>query len=338
VSQQPPSSDAPAPGWGPPQGSPAPAPGAPPPGPVPPAGPGAPGPVPPGPPPGPAAPGPYQPGPIGQPPGGSGGGRAGLVVVLVLVLAVVGVGAFVLLSGDDDDGSGGGGGGRGDGPEEVAVRYVEALAEGDCDALRETMTVPDELAREWDEQCAQLVDLVERDADDVPVEVLSTELEEESGDRATVAVEYRTRGGDTDTVDLAVVRRDGRWLVDAMLFEPQGPDDVSDDVDDGWGDPADRLPDPNPELSSPTDPWDAGDDEVAVDPGPPTSPPLDDPQIDDDPTLEAHARACHDGDMWACDELWYSTDLNSELEAYAETCGGRVPEGGLGGDCEDVLG
>ena len=232
MSQQQPPPPGPAPGWGPPQsGQSSPQPAR--------AHPG-------GPPPGPGAPGPFQPGPLGQPPGGPGGRRTGRVVALLLVLAVVGVGAFVLLSGDDDgDGGGGGGpGGGGGGPEGGAARFVEAALDGDCDTVRETLLVPDEMARRWDEACAELVEGFDRDADHVPVELLSTRLVDESGDEATVEVEYRTRGGGTRTDELDVVRRGDRWLVD-LVFDPVvvdgpvGPGDL-DGIDDEWGDPADR--------------------------------------------------------------------------------------------------
>lgn len=48
--------------------------------------------------------------------------------------------------------------------------------------------------------------------------------------------------------------------------------------------------------------------------------------------------ACADGSMTACDELWMMTPVGSDLEAYAETCGGRDPAGGHQGSCEEDLG
>lgn len=43
--------------------------------------------------------------------------------------------------------------------------------------------------------------------------------------------------------------------------------------------------------------------------------------------------ACADGSMSACDELWARTPVDSDLEAYAGTCGGRDPAGGHAGTC-----
>src|SRR5690606_30899293 len=112
----------------------------------------------------------------------------------------------------------------------------------------------------------------------------------------------------------------GRWLVD-LTFDPGPPADPSDAAD---------LPDDIelPDIGMP------GDD---VEAGPATPPPLDDPQIDDDPTLETYAQGCYDGDMVACDDLYWSTDIGSELEEYAMSCGGRL-DPYYGGDCEDTLG
>lgn len=71
-----------------------------------------------------------------------------------------------------------------------------------------------------------------------------------------------------------------------------------------------------------------GADTVLV---PPTAPPLEVPGGEDpsellgeDPELDALARACFDGDLFACDTLFLRTEVASDLEAYAQTCGGRI--------------
>ena len=69
-----------------------------------------------------------------------------------------------------------------------------------------------------------------------------------------------------------------------------------------------------------------------------TEPPLDDPEAVADPELAGLAQSCSDGDMAACDDLWYGTDSGGVLEAYAETCGGREPAGGVFGSCEEQFG
>jgi hypothetical protein len=53
---------------------------------------------------------------------------------------------------------------------------------------------------------------------------------------------------------------------------------------------------------------------------------------------EAHRADCAGGSMAACDRLWAITPVGSELEAFASTCGGRDPEGGHRGTCEDDFG
>jgi hypothetical protein len=47
---------------------------------------------------------------------------------------------------------------------------------------------------------------------------------------------------------------------------------------------------------------------------------------------------CTDGSMSACDQLWQTTDVGSDLEAFAETCGGRDPAGRHSGTCEQDFG
>ncbi|HLT16382.1 MAG TPA: hypothetical protein VK007_06730, partial [Acidimicrobiales bacterium] len=152
--------------------------------------------------------GPYQPGPAGQPPSGSGGGKGALIAVLVLLLAAAGVGGYFLLSGDDDDGGGG------SDPESVAVRFVEAVLDRDCDAMRDAVLVPASQEAGWDAGCSQMMAQMEVGGDDVPVELLSTRLVDETGDEATVEIEYRTQGGSTDRDDLDLIREDGTWYID----------------------------------------------------------------------------------------------------------------------------
>jgi hypothetical protein len=46
-----------------------------------------------------------------------------------------------------------------------------------------------------------------------------------------------------------------------------------------------------------------------------------------DAALDAQARDCYDGDMTACDDLFFASDVGSRYERYADTCAGRQPEG-----------
>ncbi|MBA3606648.1 MAG: hypothetical protein H0W46_11895, partial [Acidimicrobiia bacterium] len=57
-----------------------------------------------------------------------------------------------------------------------------------------------------------------------------------------------------------------------------------------------------------------------------TPEPTEDPDgLGDDPTFNALAQDCYDGDMNACDELYNESPLGSDYEAYADTCAGRQP-------------
>ena len=69
-----------------------------------------------------------------------------------------------------------------------------------------------------------------------------------------------------------------------------------------------------------------------------SEPPLDDPEAVANPDLAALAQSCSGGDMAACDDLWFGTDAGGVLEAYAETCGGLAPAGGVFGGCEEQFG
>ena len=44
-----------------------------------------------------------------------------------------------------------------------------------------------------------------------------------------------------------------------------------------------------------------------------------------DPALDALAQSCYDGDMQACDDLYFAADVNTAYEAYGDTCAGRQP-------------
>jgi hypothetical protein len=71
--------------------------------------------------------------------------------------------------------------------------------------------------------------------------------------------------------------------------------------------------------------------------GEPTDPPVDGDEARANPALVDAANSCHDGDLAACDQLWWDSDLGGELEAYAATCGGRLSEG-VSGNCETFYG
>jgi hypothetical protein len=45
-----------------------------------------------------------------------------------------------------------------------------------------------------------------------------------------------------------------------------------------------------------------------------------------DPVLDAYAAGCFDGEMQACDDLYYESPPMSKYEEYAVTCGGRVKQ------------
>lgn len=46
----------------------------------------------------------------------------------------------------------------------------------------------------------------------------------------------------------------------------------------------------------------------------------------DDAALNALAQSCFDGEMPACDDLFLQSPVDSDYEAYGNTCGGRIEE------------
>ena len=41
-------------------------------------------------------------------------------------------------------------------------------------------------------------------------------------------------------------------------------------------------------------------------------------------SLHELAQACFEGDLFACDTLFLRTEVGGDLEAYSQTCGGRI--------------
>lgn len=71
-----------------------------------------------------------------------------------------------------------------------------------------------------------------------------------------------------------------------------------------------------------------------------TGEPADPPAPGDaayDPRFAGPAAECRDGDMAACDDLYFRTPLGDPYETYGSTCGGRLDEETSGG-CVPVFG
>jgi len=54
------------------------------------------------------------------------------------------------------------------------------------------------------------------------------------------------------------------------------------------------------------------------------SPPVEPGALGPDPVLDGYAQSCFDGELQACDDLFYESAPLSEYERYASTCAGRV--------------
>jgi hypothetical protein len=316
VSQYPPSPPPPqGPGWGPDPNA-GWAPGPPPPdqGWVPPPGaPGAPG-----------APGwQTQPGGYGTPPPGVPGGPPvskpgrGPAIYIALALVVVvaaGAGAYLLLSGGSDSA----------GPADVVRTYFKAAVDGDCGKMMDNvdLSVSGVGREEALGLCEQLYSGDALESGDVPTKLNSVEVKSEDGASAVVSVSYETADGpDSDEIDLNKV--DGDWKID--LGEFGGPSDSTTTTTAGGSTTTTEQSSSTTESTTPSS--------TETPDGSLTPPPLDSQEAIDNPTLATLATECGNGQMASCDQLFWDSELSGELEAYAETCGGLVPEGGASDQC-----
>lgn len=241
------------------------------------------------------------PSPEGADPPGARSRRRLMVPVLVAValIAALGVGAFVMFSGDDSSGE----------LEAVVTDFMEAGASGDCEAAVEL------IARSTVEDAGatpdELVALCEGTDEEVD-ELVSTVVVSEDDDRAVVATEVLLDDGETGTVVVELMEEDDEWRIDfASLSGVAAP-------------PPDRSESGGATTTAPpTSEGDGGTETTAA---------------GEAPDLEALRTGCTGGSMSDCDSLYNNTEVGSELETTAETCGGLDPGGSHQGNCEDDLG
>ncbi len=116
--------------------------------------------------------------------------------------------------------------------------------------------------------------------------------------------------------DCGGVPRTGMWCDPA--FDPATGDDDSDfDIDEliDEEDVDDRTDSTGSLSDLPAD-FDSFDQvQIAV-------------ELDENPDLTELYQACAAGDMAACDDLYFQSGIGTELEKFADTCGGRSFDGG----------
>ena len=152
--------------------------------------------------------------PYGAPQSGAPKKRTGLIIGIVaaLVLLAGGIVAAVLLGGD---------GASSDDPAETVQSYVDAVEDGDCDAVVALLT--DDFQDEIGAGCSG--DFSPEDAyegtgvdpDDITYDVGEAEVD---GDEATVPLTvsgFGSLGGqDSITSDYGLVKEDGEWLISSF--------------------------------------------------------------------------------------------------------------------------
>lgn len=125
-------------------------------------------------------------------------GVAGVVVVGVVILLVTGV--F----------------GGGSGPESAVKNLVSATKSGDCDGMFDAVDFSDQppLEAKLNDPDARKksCDLIRKDAGLAGVELVKTEVSNETDTTATVKATVKTNGKE-DTKDLKVKKVDGKWKI-----------------------------------------------------------------------------------------------------------------------------
>jgi hypothetical protein len=166
-------------------------------------------------PPNPPAPPPAGGQPVGPP---TPAGTSGVVkaIVAVVVLAIVAGGAFLLLGGDDD--------GDAADPAQAVRDYFAAALDRDCERL---MGLVSEAS--WSDggtvdregalaQCASEVQ--EEDFIPAGLRVDAVEVTDRGDDTAEVRLTSTSDAQGEQTETIALVREDGRWVVDFAAAEP----------------------------------------------------------------------------------------------------------------------
>ena len=103
--------------------------------------------------------------------------------------------------------------------------------------------------------------------------------------------------------------------------------------------PTDRADQPAPtESSQPTESRrEPTESSQPTEPGTVPAPTMEPTGLGDDPTLDALAQSCFDGDLAACDDLYRGSDPGTPYRSYGDTCAGRQSEG-AGIWCVDAFG
>lgn len=265
--------------------------------------------------------------------GGSSGGKIALIVVgVLLVLGLITGGVLALTGGDDGDDDVTTGtddddddDDDGDGPEELDEAEFIAVADGICSDLEDDL---DSTADEF------FADVDTEDIDDIDPDLLAEWRDAMLDVTEEYFPELRavTPEGDADAwLDLV----DDWENVYQDLIETLAESDfeVGDELEDRYDDIEDAVEEFGLEcLSSGSmadeatgmspEPVEPPDLDVDGDAGPPSPPPSF-----DDSSLEPLGDDCYQGDMDACDQLFFDSGFDTPEEEYGDTCGGRT-EGG----------
>jgi hypothetical protein len=206
-------------------------------------------------------------------------------------------------------------------PDGVVRSYYNAAVDRDCAKMLDYV---DLAASGTDRQTALGLcqDAYSAEDSGVPTKLNSIEVKSEADTTAVVTVSYETADG-PESEDVNLNKVDGDWKINL-------------------GDIGANTTTTTPESTTTTEEVTTTTEEsttttegtgTTVEPtGTLTPPPADAPEMSN-PDLAALANSCGGGDMVACDQLYWDSDLGGELETYAKSCGGLVPSADNSDQC-----
>ena len=245
------------------------------------------------------------------------------IVVLVVVLIAAAVAAFLVLGGSDDE----------SGPAAALESYVSAANDRDCAAMVDVIDIDEAGGTRQDllAQCESAFQTAQDEGADIsafiPESVESTDTVSEGDNNATLSVQFRMADGSTESDDVDFTKVDGDWKIVSSSLNVGESATPEDPTTSTTATPQTTATTESTTTTESTPQTTTGTSDLPFSLGGGTPEQLD--------PLQA---ACGDGDMGACDDLWYGAPSGSTYEDFAETCGGLDPAGGHIQDCESQYG
>ncbi|MGH9242910.1 MAG: hypothetical protein ACRD29_01035 [Acidimicrobiales bacterium] len=247
--------------------------------------------------------------------------RAVWAACFTLLIAIAGCG------GDNDNNDEVSAGNGGDGDLEEFCDQIEALDEADEEGTF------DDLSEE--ETADAAIDILENLAEAAPDDDIGDDLEtmrDFIDDVAGVSNEEFEELDEDEQDELEEQLEDFEDATTNLQDFAEEECDVELDLDGSGGEDVDTDDDEDETTTTEED-----QDEDSGDTGSGELPDAGPAPVVDDPTIQDLIDGCESGDMQACDDLFFDSDVGSPEEEYGRSCGGRVPEDEPVGVCVDAF-